>query len=172
MTYFLEKHFLAHAVARRPLLLLLDGHSTHSDLTSLKFAKDHKVTIFCLPPHATHECQPLDCSLFKPLKDQWRQECHKFYCKNSGTVISKLNFNYVFRNAWLNAITPANVVSGFRKTGVYPFNRNAISCVNASATPNGQGRENVSASATHNGQGRENEMTRGASIMFYNKLCA
>ena len=125
--FFLEKHFLEHAVARRPLLLLLDGHSTHSDLTSLKFAHDREITIFCLPPHTTHECQPLDCSLFKPLKDYWRQECHKFYHKNPGTVISQLNFNPAFRDAWLNATTPVNVVSGFRKTGVYPFNRHAIS---------------------------------------------
>jgi len=144
--YFLEKHFLAHAVPRRPLLLMLDGHSTHTDLLSLKFARDRKVTIFCLPPHTTHECQPLDCSLFKPLKDQWRQECHKFYCKNPGTVISKLNFNVVFRNAWMNAVTPANVMSGFRKTGVYPFNRHAISC------------------AASNSQGSDNAMTRGTSI--------
>ena len=129
--FFLEQHFLEHAVPRRPLLLMVDGHSTHSDLTSLKFAKDRKVTIFCLPPHTTHECQPLDCSLFKPLKDYWRQECHKFYSKNPGTVISKLNFNSVFRDAWLKAITPANVISGFRRTGVYPFNRDAISCVSA-----------------------------------------
>ena len=79
-------------------------------------------------PHASHECQTLDCSLFKPLKDHWRQECHRFYCKHPRTVIRKINFNFVFRNAWLNAITPTNVVSGFRKTGVYPFNRHAISC--------------------------------------------
>ena len=65
------KHFLKHAVPRHPLLLMVDGHSTHSNLVSSKFAKDHKVTIFCFPPHTTHECQPLDCSLFKPLKDYW-----------------------------------------------------------------------------------------------------
>jgi len=78
-------------------------------------------------------------------------------------VISKLNFNYVFCNARLNAITPANVASGFRKTGVYPFNQYAISCVSASATPNGLEHENVSTSAT---QGRENMTTTGAPIMW------
>jgi len=122
------KHFLKHAVPRHPLLLMVDGHSTHSNLVSSKFAKDHKVTIFCFPPHTTHECQPLDCSLFKPLKDYWWQECHKFYSKNPGSVISKLNLNSVFRRAWLSAITRTNFIAGFRTTGVYPFNRNAISC--------------------------------------------
>ena len=64
----------------------------------------------------------------QPLKQHWKQECHKFYSKNPGKVISKLNFNGIFRSAWLKAITPENVVSGFRKTGVYPFNRDAVSC--------------------------------------------
>ena len=127
--FFLEEHFLTHAVAYRPLLLLLDGHSTHIDLPSLKFARDQGIIIFCLPPHTTHECQPLDCSLFKPLKEHWKQECHKFYCKNPGKVINKLNFNGIFRNAWLNSITPANVAAGFRKAGVYPFNQDAITCI-------------------------------------------
>ena len=125
---FLQKHFLTNAVSHRPLMLLLDDHSTHCDLTSFKFARDKGIIIFCLPPHTTHECQPLDCSLFKPLKQHWKLECHKFYSKNPGKVISKLNFNGIFRNAWLKAITPENVVAGFRKTGVYPFNRDAVSC--------------------------------------------
>ena len=94
--YFIQKHFLAHAVPYRPLMLLLDGHSTHCDLTSLKFVRDHGIIIFCLPPHTTHECQPLDCSLFKPLKEYWKQECHKFYCKNPEQVINKVNFNSIF----------------------------------------------------------------------------
>ena len=121
--YFIQKHFLAHAVSYRPLMLLLDDHSTHGhcDLTSLKFARDQGIIIFCLPPHTTHKCQPLDCSLFKPLKENWKQECHKFYSKNPGQVINKLNFNAIFQKAWLKSVTPENV-AGFRKTGVYPFN--------------------------------------------------
>ena len=39
----------------------------------------------------------------------------------------------VFCEAWLSAITPANVISGFRNIGVYPFNHHAISCVSASS---------------------------------------
>jgi len=66
-------------------------------------------------------------------------ECHNFYHKNPGSVISKLNFNLVFRDAWLNAITPANIVSGFTKMGVYPFNHHPISCTSmltAQESPN------------------------------------
>ena len=80
----------------------------------------------CLPPHTTHETQPLDCSLFGPLKIHWRQAVHDFYQKNPGKVISKLNFSGIFRQAWLQSIMAENICGGFRKAGVYPFTRNAI----------------------------------------------
>ena len=56
---WLEEQFLVHAVPGRPLLLLVDGHSSHFDPKSIHFARDHSVIIFCLPPHTTHEAQPL-----------------------------------------------------------------------------------------------------------------
>ena len=57
---WLMEHFLTHAVSGRPLLLLVDGHSSHYDPVSIRFAKEHSIHIFCLPPHTTHEAQPLD----------------------------------------------------------------------------------------------------------------
>ena len=125
-SFFLTEHFIENAVPRRPLLLLLDGHSTHFEPKSLQVAKDNNIVIFCLPPHTTHVCQPIDCSLFKPLKLQWRQECHKFYQKNPGLVISKYDFCGIFWEAWLKAITPSNVISTFKKAGIYPFDRDKI----------------------------------------------
>ena len=123
---WLKDHFLHNVVSHRPLLLLLDGHSSHFEPQSIEFAKEHDIVIFCLPPHTTHECQPLDVGLFGLLKRYWQQECHKFYQKNPGLVITKLNFNCVFRVAWLKAVSPSNVCGGFRKSGVFPFNRDAV----------------------------------------------
>ena len=77
--HWLKEHFLANAVPQRPLLLLLDGHSSHFEPQSIQYAKDNGIIIFCLPPHTTHECQPLDCGLFGPLKRHWQKSCHSFY---------------------------------------------------------------------------------------------
>ena len=124
--HWLQEHFLQNAIAHRPILLLLDGHSSHFELSTIQLARQSEVILFCLPPHTTHVCQPLDCSFFGPLKKHWQQECHQFYRKHPGKVISKLNFCKVFRNAWLSAITPNNISAGFRKSDVYPFNDKAI----------------------------------------------
>jgi len=58
---------------------------------------------------------------------QWRTVCHDFIQKNPGCVITKFNFNSLFSKAWLNALSPANLVSGVQKCGVYPYNPSAIS---------------------------------------------
>ena len=114
--FFLTEHFMANAVSHRPILLLLDGHSTHFELRSLQFAKENNIIIFCLPPHTTHVCQPLDCSLFRPLNEHWKQECHKFYQKNPGLVISKFNFCRIFRPAWLiKQLLPQTLLQDLRK---------------------------------------------------------
>ena len=82
--------------------------------------------MLCLPPHTTHEAQPLDCTVFAPLKSQWRTVCHEFLQRNPGRVITKFNFNSLFSKVWLQSVIPANVIAGFKSCGVYPFNSSAI----------------------------------------------
>ena len=123
----LDDRTLNHAVAGCPLLLLLDGNSSHFKPETIKFAKVHGIAVFCLPPYTTHECQPLDCSFFGPLKVHWRDVCHLLHQKHPTAVISKPNFNILFKEAWLRAITPQDLASGFTKARVYPLNRAQIS---------------------------------------------
>ena len=124
--FWLKEHFLPNAVSRRPLLLLLDGHSSHFEPNTIQFAKDNDIIIFCIPPHTTHECQPLDVSFFRSLKTHWQQSCHTFYQNNPGKQVTKLNFCSVFKPAWLSAISPSNIIGGFKKAGVFPFSRQAV----------------------------------------------
>ena len=65
--------FLPNAVGARPLLLLLDGHSSHYQPDVINLACKNEVIILCLPPHTTHATQPLDCGVFSPLKAKWSE---------------------------------------------------------------------------------------------------
>ena len=104
----------------------MDGHSSHYEPQSIEFAREKGVVLFCLPPHTTHDTQPLDVSVFKSVKQHWSDACHAFQQANPGMVINKYNFSSLFAGAWLKAFTPANIVSGFRKCGVQPLDRRAL----------------------------------------------
>ena len=119
-------HFLAHAPPVRPLMLLLDGHSSHYQPEAINSAAEEKVILFCLPPHSTHLTQPLDKGCFGPLKRYWREECHNYMAKNPGRVFTRFTFLQVFSQTWYHGMTMQNVIAGFHTTGIYPFNRNAL----------------------------------------------
>ena len=120
------KHFLTHAVSERPLLLLLDGHSSHYIIDLVKAAAEKDVIIFCLPPHTTADSQPLDTSFFSPLKTYWFEICHQYLFDNPSRVITKFQFSSLFAQAWSKGMNINNIVSGFRSAGIYPFAPNII----------------------------------------------
>ena len=119
-------HFLRHAVSSQPIVLLLDGHSSHFTLKLVQTTAEHDVIIFCLPPHMTADSQPLDTSCFGPLKTYWSEACREFLFSNPGRVITKFQFSKLFSKAWSKSMSIENIVSGFRTTGIYPFNPEVV----------------------------------------------
>ena len=43
-----------------------------------------------------------------------------------GRVINRFSFSEIFSKPWKNAMIPSTISSGFRATGVYPFNQAAV----------------------------------------------
>ena len=104
----------------------MDGHSSHYCPEVIRMAAAEKIILFTLPPNTTHLTQPLDKGIFGPLKIAWRQVCHRFCSENPGRVVSVYDFSRLFSEAWSTSMTIRNAIAGFRVTGVYPFNRQAI----------------------------------------------
>jgi len=136
------KHFLTHVCSNRPILLLLDGHSSHYNLEAINLAKENGVIMFTLVPHTTHAMQPLDTAVYGPLKTHWQDACHDYLQKNPGRVINKYVFNEVFSKAWLKSISPETIINGFRVCGVSPFNP----CVIMDKSPDNSGKKDTSSS--------------------------
>lgn len=126
--YWLTHHFLLYAPATRPVLLLLDGHSSHYCPEAIRIAAENKVVMFALPPNTTHITQPLDRACFAPLKVAWQNACHEFYARNPGRAVTQYDFNEVFAKTWYKAFTMSNIISGFEVAGVYPFDRSVVKC--------------------------------------------
>ena len=125
--HWFHNHFLAYIPAKkRPVLLLMDGHSSHYCPAMIRMAAKEKVILFILPLHTTHLSQPLDRSCFGPLKTFWRQVCQTYCYKNPGSVVGMYEFSRLFAEAWYNSMTIKNITSGFKVTGVFPVDRYAI----------------------------------------------
>ncbi|KAJ8042416.1 hypothetical protein HOLleu_13465 [Holothuria leucospilota] len=120
------KHFRSFACPGK-VLLLVDGHASHAkSVAVLDYARDKDIIMFCLPPHTTKYLQPLDRSVYKPLKVFYQHATHKFVRSQPGSTISKYRFGSLFSEAWGKTATVANAVNGFKSCGVFPLDRYAI----------------------------------------------
>ena len=120
------RHFIGHTnpTSASPVLLVLDGHKTHTlNLDVINLARANHVTILCLPPHCTHRLQPLDVGLMKPLMTYYTQEVEKWLRKYPGRVVSLYQVAELFGAAYMRAATMLTAVNAFHKTGLYPVNR-------------------------------------------------
>jgi hypothetical protein len=120
------EHFHRYAVPARPVLLIIDGAKAHLDDSAVRFAKSEQIDILCLPSNTTHLLQVADVSLFRPFKLYWQAGCKALKHERSRTGeergIKRQDIVPLLAKAWAAAMTRENVQSGFRKTGIYPFN--------------------------------------------------
>lgn len=119
-----------HFIPRKPLgavLLILDGHASHvNSVEMLEFAETHQVILLCLPSHTTHYLQPLDRSFFKSLKSHFYETCRLWLKTHVGRRITRYQFGELLTPSWGKAATTQNGSSGFKATGIMPFNREII----------------------------------------------
>ncbi|XP_072390016.1 uncharacterized protein [Diabrotica undecimpunctata] len=108
----------------RPVLLLIDGHKSHMTLPLSQFCDENKIILYALPPNTTHILQPADVSVFKPMKQEWKNTVKNWQKRpeNSNQIITKINFCQVFEETLQNTQMQSHIVKGFRKCGLYPFN--------------------------------------------------
>lgn len=122
---YLKKTLVPQMGEERPQLLLYDGHSTHVTEKVIDFAIGENLTILKLPPHTSHLLQPLDLSVFKPLKDKWDAKLVSWQRKNIGVKLNKVTFSSMVQSSWLE-LTNEVIINGFKKAGIFPYNPNVI----------------------------------------------
>ena len=86
--------------------------------------------LFVLPPHRSHLLQPLDVGVFGPFKKYYHSECSLFLRQNIGRVITRYDMSAIACKAYLKATTSQNILEVFKKTGIYPFQKDAIHAEN------------------------------------------
>jgi hypothetical protein len=104
-------------------LLILDGHGSHVSMSFIDYCDRNKILLAIYPPHSTHTLQPLDVCLFSPLAAAYSKELSSFILESMGfSRLTKRDFFRLFEQAWRTSIVDKNILSGFEKCGLQPFN--------------------------------------------------
>ena len=118
-------HFIKYAKPslENKVLLILDGHKSHThNIPALQKASVAGVIMLSLPPHTSHQTQPLDLAFFKALKTYYSQNIDQWMRAHPGRAVTMYQVSQLFGPAYAKAVSVSVAINGFRKAGVFPIN--------------------------------------------------
>lgn len=118
-------HIIKHTKCspEKKILLIIDNHDSHIALDVVDLARLHGVIILTIPPHTSHRLQPLDRSVYGPFKTAYNRAMDGWLRSNPGKTVTIYDIPGLVKQAQMIAITPLNIVAGFKACGIQPFNR-------------------------------------------------
>lgn len=121
---WLQKIFIPqiHQNHQRPQLLIMDGHGSHDNVEFQWLCKQNNIQLLFLPPHSSHVLQPLDLGCFSPLKAAYRKGISELASLDDAAPIKKQRFLTTYKAARDQALSSRIIRSGWKATGIYPFN--------------------------------------------------
>ncbi|XP_024524772.1 uncharacterized protein LOC112344376 [Selaginella moellendorffii] len=106
--------------------LIVDGHRSHITKVALDTAKMLSVNVILLLTHTSHHMQPLNIACFGPYKCYFRQCVDEHTLGHLGHKVNRRDLTQLSSRAMSMALTPANIQSGFRASGLWLLNKNAM----------------------------------------------
>ena len=114
----------------RKKVIIGDNLSSHLSPQVVKACERENIAFVCLPPNSTHLCQPLDVAVYSSLKIHWRAVLSKWKLgpgKNKPTLPKDLFPNQLRKLLEsMGDCMQTNILSGFRKCGICPLDRNQV----------------------------------------------
>ena len=103
-------------------LLICDGHDSHCSPQFLSHCAEHRILVLALVPHSSHLTQPLNVTVFGPLKRIVSGIINPMF-QLGITRIQKSELIEAYSKAHMKAFS---VKAGFSSTSIYPFNPNKV----------------------------------------------
>ncbi|XP_044749782.1 MFS-type transporter clz9-like [Coccinella septempunctata] len=123
LRWFQKFVILTNASKTNPVMLILDGHATHTqNLQLIDEARKYGVTIICFPPHTTHKLQPADVGFMRPLSIFYDQALTAWLRSSPGKVVSQFQVAELFGQAFIRAATMLTAINAFKACGISPYN--------------------------------------------------
>ncbi|KAF2887860.1 hypothetical protein ILUMI_18313 [Ignelater luminosus] len=111
---------------KKPIILLLDGHKPHMTLALSEFCEKNQIILHALPPNTIHILQPADVSVFRPLKQGWKNTIQKWQSKpeNINSSVNKTNFCRLFDETLRTCKMTTAIKNAFIRCELFPLNSN------------------------------------------------
>ncbi|CAG8536939.1 12096_t:CDS:2, partial [Cetraspora pellucida] len=119
------EHFIKSILPICLILLILDGHKSHVNYTSVRFCHENGILLYALPSYTTHILQASKLP-FAKLKKEYNKGCDKLH-NTKGEVVTKYTFAKILGPAFATIYTSKAIINAFRDTGTWLLNSNAIS---------------------------------------------
>ncbi|ESZ92697.1 transposase [Sclerotinia borealis F-4128] len=123
---WLEKVFIPQTTpseAGDARLLILNGYGSHETMPFMYRCFENNIYLLFLPPHISHALQPLDLSVFSPLKNAYRHALNNLNSLSDSTPIGKRSFLHCYQKARMEALIVHNIKAGWKASGLWPKNR-------------------------------------------------
>lgn len=120
------RQFLSHVKPKKenPVVLVLDGHFSHArNIRLLDLSRENGVHIVCLPPHSTLKMQPFKVSFMLPFKAYNVQQIESWLRMSPAGTVTHYKIAHLLGKTYLKATTVGVAANGFRKAGLFPYNR-------------------------------------------------
>lgn len=109
-----------------PIILFVDGHSSHFSYHLSEFCKKVGIILIALYPNSTHLLQPMDVAVFKTLKASWKEHVLAWRVEHQAEVLKRHNFAPLLKSSISKVVTPKVLQSGFRKCGLFPWDPTSV----------------------------------------------
>lgn len=107
--------------AEFPIVLVVDGYSSHKNTELFIWCKQHDVILLLLYPNSTHILQVLDIAIFGPLKAKYSDFYEQWKLLHPNDNFTELEFIKVLKATNDAVLRGETIVNGWRATGLQPF---------------------------------------------------
>jgi len=125
-----EKSFIPQATARnksgKPILLIYDGHGSHTNVEIARLAAENNILLVQLPSHTIHKLQPLDVGVFGPFQRAWIERCEDIVI-DLGEEMPIWDFVKEYMAVRTDSFVEKTIRMAWKKSGAWPIDKAVFS---------------------------------------------
>ena len=108
------------------VLLTYDVYRCHITLRALDILSKGVIIAYCLLAHTSGKTQPLDVGVYGPFRSRLHDEVHTAEQCGYGSEFDQFDLLHMITRAYAASFTKTNILSSFRKSGLWPFDGSAL----------------------------------------------